>query len=212
MANGRINISILRQEIARQQVLDAAAAQLVKQRFAEEKARMIDDISNDTVSQEIEAGAYASDTSGLVSSSTGANLFSFLGFREGSEPIQELKDFLDSHITVNAIPVKNGLSWRFTGRVPTQDEIYKATPVHWPESNRSWVRAIEKGITDSAGSFKYYLFKNWKDISRAGIGLQAKNIKTGAPQIVRNRDSRTRQYVSKYLNKFVNTISTSGRQ
>ena len=101
------------------------------------------------------------------------NLFSFIGFFEGSRPTNIVRDYLESSSRVyrNSKFVNSVTSQSFNFRVelPSLDKIKRLTPLPW-ESGRSWVVGIERGIS-GIGSYMYGKFLE----SRSGSAIQSKS-------------------------------------
>ena len=97
------------------------------------------------------------------------NLFSFLGFEEGEEPIKELASFLAKSIKITATTTnRRTLSVNVVLSFPTVDDIEEFTELPWV--NKSWVRAIEDGIS-GLGSYLYS--DEGFEASRSESGIQA---------------------------------------
>lgn len=223
MANGRINLTVIRQEIARNQAINRQSTVLVQQRFKEEKEALIEQVRQDDVTKAIQLGPDSGDSSdpfNILGLGGKGSLFSYLGFQHDADPINGkdgLIPYLEESITMNTVPVRNGLFWRFTGRVPTTTEIYENTKVAVNDSTgRSWVRVVELGIYNVGESIKYYLRGSFSwEISRSRQAIQAKNIRNPQElQMVRPNaaEMKKRTYVSEFINQFVNRIGSSGPQ
>jgi hypothetical protein len=150
------------------------------------------------VSQEILSGP----NSNFGVSGQNGNLFSFLGFSDGSEPVQDLYDFFQKNIFLdkNFSYDKTAKIFKFKMITPNIDEIKNVTELSkyvqdengWGEG-RSWALSIERGISGLA----FYKFSNDSKIlggdSRSGAGLQRKN------QIHPGSQYKPRRYISDLL-------------
>jgi hypothetical protein len=142
-----------------------------QEKFERAKAHLLHDIENHPVSKEISAGQ--SVTSSKFLSGPG-NLFSFLGFYEGSDPIGELIDLLDEIIVFEPstkILDRKNLSFSAVSRtyLPTDSDL-QILPLAW-EPGISWASSIEKGVSNLG----FYLFVN-SSKSRSGKGIQVGHI------------------------------------
>ena len=153
-----------------------ASKELQKKAFdtADVKARKLQKealaaFNSHPVTQEIEQGS-----SGMSSSLLGGrgNFFGFLGFRQGQRPLQIIREAFTHHIKVN--PRKGRLkkiskkvfTFEYEIAIPSPQEIYAVTPMPW--SSRSWVKGVEKGISN----YTKTVFRE-SEQSRSGIALQS---------------------------------------
>lgn len=171
--------------------------ELVDEYVERNKQQMVDEFENHPVTKEIEAGPEASNISNTLAGQ--GNLFSYIGFNEGSNPTEIIKDILINDVKVDNKPtiqaVGKDLKVTFPVSAPTMTEIESVTPMPF-EGGRSWVRGIEKGIS----GFSYYIFKKYLKGSRSGTGLQTESeIRTGS--------FKPTSYVSTILKKFYSKVN-----
>tara|TARA_Y100001938_G_scaffold150229_1_gene240217 strand:- start:3280 stop:3903 length:624 start_codon:yes stop_codon:yes gene_type:complete len=128
------------------------------------------------VTEEIEAGASAPNISGTVSPE--GNLFSFIGFKAGSNPIEVLRQYLKlkGRVYKNSKMVKgeNRVNYVFRVDGPDKTVAENLTPLPF-EKGLSWVRGIEKGISNIGN----YIFRETQK-GRSKMGIQAKGNKKQA--------------------------------
>ena len=142
------------------------------------------------VTQEIEGGARSTNISGTLGGV--GNLFTYIGFDSGSNPIKPLRNLLETYdirynITRDRIQI--------TIEVPTKEEVFLATPLPWA-MGRSWARGIERGIS----GFGEYLVKNTRLArSKSGFAIQTDS------KIRGGRFSNT-SYMSTLLNNYYKKI------
>jgi hypothetical protein len=132
------------------------------------KEELVQEFNESPVTQEIEAGPDV-EHSRVLPEGYG-NLFSFLGFEDGSDPVSPVREQLE-RIGVNKKPQVTANKWVFTIRVPSADDLEKASPMQW-ETGRSWINAITKGLT----GFSYYLSTLKRRVGRSGTGVQTENV------------------------------------
>lgn len=120
--------------------------------------RFIDDEVSQEIRKEPEEG-----TVGL------GNLFGFIGFEEGSDPVGDLYEFLEANIYLNDSPTFNKSSYIFKVIIPDKNEIEQATPMPWGTS-KSWAFAIETGIS----GLNNYLYEKGKGRSKEGLQVKKK--------------------------------------
>lgn len=149
----------------------AFAYEKLTEKIEDVKKKFMDEFETHPITKEIEAGNDAKNISKTLIGR--GNLFTFIGFNLGDQPITELREALDGSFKVK----KKLISFRKHGRhqfvisVPTLKELEKITPMPW-DKTRSWLRGIESGIS---GLSKYMYEKNgYFDKSRSEKGLQAK--------------------------------------
>lgn len=127
------------------------------------------------------------------------NLYSFIGFEKGFDPIKPILDiFLNINVKLNTVGNKLYIS---VYGFPTPQKIWDVTPMPWQEG-RSWAKGIEEGIS----GLNYYLFSYSKNFqtSRSGPAIQSKK------QILRNARFERKKYISSLLNKYKNLFKKIG--
>ena len=154
----------------------------------ENKQIMLKEFDNHPVTQEIKAGA---DSDNLSKTLGGyGNLFSFIGFAKGSDPIGVLRSMLDFPVKISKkASSKTKGRYSFSIDVPNTREIEAETPLPY-EPSRSWVKGIERGIS----GIGYYIYKKINS-SRSGSGVQSQK------QLRGGRFGNT-SYLTKILDKF----------
>jgi len=158
--------------------------------FKKIKAELITEFLNHPVTQEIRQGPSASNTSNTLNGVS--NLFAFIGFEEGDDPIDPiLKIFESMDISFGGeIP----MGAKFNISMPTALDIFSITPMPWA-SGRSWAQGIEKGISGLG-----YLLRNRSSKSRSGEAVQS-SVK------IRSGGFKNTQYISALINKYSKKFS-----
>ena len=161
---------------------------LYQKAFQKKKNEMIAEFLNHSVTIEIKGGISANNISGTLGGGNG-NLFSFIGFDSGDDPIDPILSLLQQANIDYINSSKRRINYRIN--LPTSKEIFAITPMPWA-SGRSWAKGIETGIS----GLGYYLRKS-TDSSRSGLGVQSS-------RQVRKSNSRFRntQYISALINKY----------
>jgi len=162
--------------------------------FKKIKAELITEFLNHPVTQEIRQGPSASNTSNTLSGVS--NLFAFIGFEEGDDPIDPiLKIFESMDISFGGeIP----MGAKFNISMPTALDIFSITPMPWA-SGRSWAQGIEKGIS----GLGYLLRKTYEPNPpklRSGQAIQS-SVK------IRSGGFKNTQYISALINKYSKKFS-----
>lgn len=133
------------------------------------KRELINEFNQHPVTKEIEAGPSANNMSGTLGGR--GNLFSFIGFNIGDNPIEPIRSMLKS-IKLNSSSGKiSGNKIEFKVIMPEDSEFESASKMPW-ESGRSWLYDIERSIS-GLSNYLYGKFFN----SRSESGIQSeKNV------------------------------------
>jgi hypothetical protein len=170
---------------------------IVEEYVERSQDEMVQEYLNHPVTKEIDNGPEASNISSTLGGE--GNLFSYIGFEEGSEPTESVKEILENSVKVSARPEisVNGKNIKINFPVsgPTMQEIESETPMPF-EGGKSWVSGVEKGIS----GFSYYVFRKFIKNSRSSTGIQAE------PQ-VRTGSFKPSPYLSVILKKFYSKIN-----
>jgi hypothetical protein len=162
----------------------------VKQDFEVIKKEMIREFLSHPVTQEIKSGPSGSNTSGTLRGVV--NLFAFIGFEQGDDPIAPILQIFQSiQISFGGdIPMGN----KFNINMPTPQDIFAVTPMPWA-SGRSWAQGIERGISGIG-----YTLKRKSPKSRSGEAIQS-SVK------VRGGSFKNTTYISALINKYSKRFS-----
>jgi len=182
------------QNLAKQIVKESAfvkeAKATIQKEFFKIQKEFLDAFNNHPVTQEIEAGSSSTNLSKTLGGV--GNLFTYIGFSSGDNPIRPLREVLQKY-QINYHPRKNFLMASFV--LPTKQEIFAATPMPWA-TGRSWARGIERGIS---GLGKYLVKDTRVARSRSGTAIQTKSK-------VRNGKFSNTSYLSMLLNNYYKDI------
>ena len=162
-------------EVLRESVIDSSLEAIQKEAKAEAQAILLEkvneyitNIENHPVSEELNAGPEADNTSNTLNGE--ANLFAFIGFNETDTPIEDLKSLVREYTFLsNGKMKKKESSIVFELNTPSLEDLQTSTKMPF-ESGLSWLKGIESGIS----GFGYYLFGIFNN-SRSGRGIQSKN-------------------------------------
>ena len=135
-----------------------------------EKARrqMIKEFENHPITKEIEGGPDAYNRSGTLNGY--GNLFSFIGFEYGMDPIAPIRNILSKALTIRSIPSnQKSMINKFIVELPSKEEIFAASPNPWA-AGRSWAQGIEQGMS----GFGQYIYEQNETLakSRSGPAVQ----------------------------------------
>lgn len=156
----------------------------LKKKFEELKDEMIRDFSKHPVTREILGGSGARNISGTLKGY--GNLFTFIGFPKGSDPIGPVIKLLSqSHLNVTKINTRGRLNISIT--IPSKEDIFAVTPMPWA-TGISWAKRIEIGIS----GYGEYL-NTTSNKSRSYEGIQTKND-------IRSGGFSNKPYISSFIN------------
>jgi hypothetical protein len=160
---------------------------VIDQQFNKIKNEFINEFMNHPITQEIQGGISATNSSGTLNGIT--NLYSFIGFDEGTDPIRPIEELLKKS---NYRVLFNNRSADATVifDIPTAAQIFEITPMPWA-IGRSWARGIETGIS----GLGYYLKKTKN--SRSGLGVQSTSQQVRSGVMFKNS-----KYISDLINRF----------
>ena len=163
----------------------------LKKKFEELKQQMIREFNMHPVTREILGGPGAPNTSGTLKGY--GNLFTFIGFEKGSQPIAPIVKLLSqTHLNVSRLTTRGTISVDIT--LPSREDIFAVTPMPWA-TGLSWAKRIEIGI---AGYGEYINTASAK--SRSSQGIQTKND-------IRAGGFSNEPYISSFIKKWQNTFS-----
>lgn len=162
--------------------------------FEKVKSEMINEFLDHKVTQEIKAGPTAENISGTLGGY--GNLFSYIGFNEGDEPIEPILDLLRKTTIQFSRIVDGGAVWNIF--MPDKQDVWEVTPLPWAEG-RSWAKGIETGIS----GLGEYLYTEDGDLptSRSSTGLELKS------KIRRKSRFKNVKYITDLLKKYEKRFS-----
>jgi len=163
----------------------------VRRKFEVIKTQMITEFMAHSVTKELIGGPTASNISNTLSGTS--NLFAFIGFDEGDNPIEPILRRLELINVFFAGEMPMGSKYNIN--IPTAQEIFDITPMPWA-NGRSWAQGIEKGISGLG-----YLLRTDKAKSRSGAAIQSR-VK------VRDGGFKNTQYISALINKYSKRFQT----
>lgn len=176
---------------------DTVVSQIVKQEFEKTvltkfnsvKNDMIDEFLNHPVTKEILNGPDSTNDSGTLGGY--GNLFSYIGFYNGDDPIEPILNELKKSTIVFSRLVFNGALWNIY--IPSKEDIWEVSPMPWAPG-RSWAKGIETGISGVG----YYLFDSSGNLpsSRSETAIQTQN------KIKSKIRFKNVKYISSLLSKY----------
>ncbi len=172
-----LNLQKLRVEFNKQ-VFDTNQFRGLAQGIAQRRANiaqnaMLEVFEEHKITKELEGGPEYKGPSiiSYFSENGDANLFSFIGFPAGTDPVELLRQVLEYPIQVK-ISTRVDNTYYFRILVPNSDDLEKATPLpsEYIAGDFSWARGIEDGDLGGLGEF----LAIHASASRSGGGIQVK--------------------------------------
>ncbi len=160
---------------------------IIDSEFNKIKNNYIQEFINHPITQEIKGGIGATNISGTLGGIT--NLYSFIGFDEGTDPIKPIEDLLEKS-NYRIIFNNKATDSTIIFDIPTAAQIFAITPMPWA-IGRSWARGIETGIS----GLGYYLKKTKN--SKSGLGIQSSTNQVRPGTVFKNT-----RYISDLINRF----------
>lgn len=185
---GKVNVNYKR-FAQKSKGIKKAADNIAVKKYESSKNIFFKNFESHPVTKELEGGPSGSNISNTLGGI--GNLFSFIGFYNTDNPIQNLRKILRDGFSIREKRKDNLI--RYTIEYPSLDEIKSETPMPW-ENGRSWVTGIERGIS----GFSNYLYKKFGD-GRSKEALQSENK-------VRTAFYRKTTYLTSIINNFVNNM------
>ena len=197
---GTVDFKGIASSIAKDPKFKRVASLEAQRAVNEQREEFINEFESHKVTQEIMSGPNAENISGTLGGmGVKANLFTFIGFEEGYNPIRPIKTILQSSMYVTSVRERilgssgNALV-AVNVSLPALKRIQEATPMPW-EPGKSWLMGIEDGIS----GFGYYMYKKFEK-GRSKFGLQSEHK-------VRNSSFRTVSYFGSMYDKFLTKIT-----
>lgn len=179
-------------------VHDAAIESRAQDFIDDLKQDLINDFLNHPVTQDIIAGSKDPTANTDISNSLGgvSNLFAFIGFDRGSDPIQPILEVFDKQFALEkrgAPHIAGGL--KYSIKTPTPQEVFdvNVTPMPW-NKGRSWAQGIELGISGLNQLIRLHADADVK--SKSGGAIQSKRNR------VRPGKYQNQKYISFLLNEY----------
>lgn len=180
------------QELQADKEYQKQVTSVIDSEFNKIKNNYVQEFINHPITQEIKGGIAATNISGTLGGIT--NLYSFIGFDEGTDPIEPIEDLLNKsnyRIIFNSKNINSTVIFD----IPTAAQIFQITPMPWAVG-RSWARGIETGIS----GLGYYLKKTKN--SRSGLGVQSSTDQVRPGTVFKNT-----KYISDLINRFSKDLS-----
>ena len=184
----------VKSQVKKDKDLLVQARLIIEKQFRNVKNQMIRDFQSHPVTRELKAGSGASNITNTLPE---GNLYGFIGFQEGVDPISPVSNLLEQ----TNIFIKNrsigmhGFIWTYIVTSPSLQELYSSTPMPW-SNGASWLREIEGRGIPNLGQYMNKL----STTSRSGAGFQNKNKSSGGMVRI--------PYIKDILSKFEDNLNS----
>lgn len=188
-----VRASLLSQ-VAKDRQLITRGHQAIQQQYNIAHKQFMNDFEEHPVTRELRAGSNGSNITGTL---TQGNLFGFIGFEEGYDPIKNIEKLLDNiEIIIKRRQMgKTGFIWTYIITAPSSRDLYSATPMPWAKGS-SWLQELEGRGIPNLGQYMHKKINS----SRSGAGFQ----NTNRPEGGRVRIS----YIKSLLSKFETNLNS----
>ena len=182
----KINKSEIDKKVLNSKAYNREAFNVVDKKVRNAQNQLAAEFENHPITKEIDAGPGAENISDTLFGY--GNLFSYIGFGSGSNPLAGVRSFVKQKIKISSTGRK-GNSTEFLVRRPSMKDFELRSPMPF-EAGNSWIRMLELGMSN----FSFYMYKQ-SQVSRSGSGIQIDNR-------IRSQASKPTPYFTKILNNF----------
>lgn len=167
--------------------------------FYRAKQKFLEQFNEHPVTVELEAGSTSPVSTPNISNTLDGygNLFSFIGFTKGDNPIVPLRQLFENQIKFRFSSFREG-KWYFSISYPDWGDIEDKSKMPWEQGN-SWAKAIENGMSN----LSYYLNKKG---GRSGGGIMIKDL---AFEVNEDLTFHPVDYLTEILDNFKQKIKNS---
>lgn len=139
---------------------------LIDKQFKTAHQKLLSDFRAHPITRELKVAEGASNYSGGLPE---GNLFGFIGFESGYDPIGPIEQLLvKANILIKQRRVmRSGFTWAYAVNMPSINDLYKVTPMPWAQGS-SWLRELEGRGIPNLGQYMYVDAKT----SRSSEGIQ----------------------------------------
>jgi len=186
-----INRNVLKKALSRKAgpILEKKIIPQLEAQFEEAKKKALADFESHPVTKEILEGPSGSNKSGTLRGR--GNLYSYIGFEKGDNPIGRLRELLSTKIRIrNKVSRKGDLVFYITVDIPNEKDIEGVTQLPWAPG-RSWAKGIEEGLS---GLGNYLVTESPQ--SRSGQAVQIEGL-------ISNASFSTTSYLTKIIQDLI---------
>lgn len=163
---------------------------LIEKQFKTAHQKLLNDFREHPITRELQVAEGAPNYSGRLAE---GNLFGFIGFNSGYDPIGPIEKLLaKANILIKQRKVmRSGINWAYAVNMPSINDLYKVTPMPWAQGS-SWLRELEGRGIPNLGQYMYVDAKTSRSTegiqggSRAGGRLRMSYIKPMLEEFEKN--------------------------
>lgn len=188
MANVSVNAKVIQDLVkaATKREVRRIVTTAVRDQVQKANSDLVETFLNHAITKEILAGPNAQNTSFTLGGY--GNLYSFIGFNEGDDPISQVLSVLKKSIQFDAIEVGGDVAISISIKIPSREDFERISALDLPwASGKNWVFAIEEGIS---GLGRYLFNEDGFYNSRSYTGIQIP--KGGSAKLTSRYDGVTR--------------------
>jgi hypothetical protein len=186
---GSINLKSINLKIKKSKAFQREIISLAQDVFEDLKREAVKNFLEHPITMELNAGENAQNISNTLGGR--GNLFSFIGFENGADPIAPVEALFKRLLSIKLRKINatsRNIRASFTVTHPEIKDFDNAARMPW--SSKSWVRGVEDGIS----GFNYYLFKR-AEASRSGTAIQVDGK-------IRSASFKRMGYITEVINNF----------
>lgn len=210
------NWASIKQKVAKSAKVQNTVYKRAQNKVKQAQKNLLKGFENHLITKEIDAGELASNTSETLyglDPSHGGNLFSFIGFYAGDDPLADIRTALKEEIVLNKKPkidtykTVNNVQITYKVSYPSFEELEELTPYPKDWRSGSWLYGIEHGIF----GLSYYIYDEefaQYEQSRSQTALEAKDPAGNLVVIRGNSQSKPSKYISALLKQFVKDVKS----
>lgn len=216
MANVSVNAKVIQDLVraAAKREVKRIVLPIVRERVRAANKALLETFLKHAITKEILAGPNAQNTSFTLGGY--GNLYSFIGFHEGDDPISQVLSVLKNAIEFDAIEVGGDVAISISITMPSREDFERISELDLPwASGKNWVFAIEEGIS---GLGRYLFNEDGFYNSRSYTGIQipnggSKKLQSRYDGVTRGREYTPQDYMTEILknaaSKLVRDVKTS---
>tara|TARA_Y100001935_G_scaffold254238_1_gene262599 strand:- start:2271 stop:2876 length:606 start_codon:yes stop_codon:yes gene_type:complete len=184
----------LRRKLSQSKQAKNQVRMFMEKQFKIAHTKLMNNFDSHKVTIELSAGPSSENVTGSLRE---GNLFGFIGFNSGDNPISEMRRQLaKANILIHRQITREPLSFIYKVNIPSKEDLYKMTPMPWATGS-SWLRELEGRGIPNLGQYR---FKD-STASRSGAGIQNRVGEGGRVKI---------QYITPLLEEFEKDLEQTG--
>lgn len=133
---GKVAVNQILRKVMRAPRVRKTALFLVQKEADKTRRKLLTYFNNHYITRKLEEGPDPDEQK---------NLYGFIGFYEGTDPIGPIRTLLENSFKAIKRPSSfTTKSWTYRVRIPSEEKLKAISPLPW--LSESWLEAVEKGI------------------------------------------------------------------